>query len=74
MQQRFITIYPDNTIAVCTIGPKGDGSDNIVETFINSTITMDYNQLTIEADDLLTIARYPSKEIVFITTKEVEND
>ncbi len=66
----FVKIYPNNTIAVCTVGGNEDGS-NIIEIFPSAQIRQGYTHFCIcDRLDGRTVKIYLSEDIVFTGVEE----
>ena len=71
---RSIRLYPD-MVAVCTIGPIGDGSDNVIEQYQNATVIYTYDKVIVTDrhhpdTGWATEVEYNTEEIVCITTSK----
>lgn len=67
--KRFVRLHKNDSISVCTLGKKCDGTDSVVDTFENAVVKMDYENYKIcSASTGYCFAKYPTNEIVFTTT------
>lgn len=65
-KKRFIKLYPD-MVAVCTIGPIGDGIDNIVEEYPGCHVETYYSATYIIDRKGTAKATYSTDSIIMIT-------
>lgn len=69
--QMFVLMEP-NAVHVCTIGAKGDGTDNIIATYESAYIEQDYFHFIIREKGVggKVLAKYFTKHIVCISRKD----